>query len=532
MNDLITRRAALSMIAGAAHAAFLFQGCSSGSGGSTTATPTAMVPSSSPVRPRYHLTPSSGWINDPQRPLWIGNSWNLWVLWNADYPTGNGTAWRRYTSSDLVSWTDQGVSIPKYSNSDGDVWTGSAVVDTNNTAGFGAGAVIALATMSCANLGGQSTSLWYSTNGGVSFQFGAIVQVNPMAGNTTIPDLVFRDPSIFWHAPTNRWVMNLAEIGKLSIYTSSDLKNWTYRSAMIRSDLGTMECPHLVQLHLYQANGTTTADKWVLLCGANGTSQGFTTGTAYWVGSFDGTQFIPDSSTPSWLDFGPDFYATILFADPNASDPLSSIYAIAWENNWNYAAAIPTTGYWGQLSIVRQLTLQTLNSAATLLMSPISAQDGVFKTTVTGTNQTISDSVSYSWPSGAANVSSRIDFTLSPVGGRWPSAVNLTVRSGDGYLTQLGFAPGQSQATLARNNSGPVPLTGSAWSNNYTAPCNFSAAVTVSVFIDATSIEVFLNGGQSVMSALITAPSDAVGLNLTAVGGSAAISNMTIWAAS
>jgi levanbiose-producing levanase len=461
--------------------------------------------------------------------LWINNTWNVWVLWNGDYPSGNGTAWRRYTSPDLVNWTDQGISIPKYTTAYGDVWTGSTVIDTNNTAGHGAGAVIALMTMACTNLGGQSTGLWYSTDGGVSFNFVQVVQTNPQIAQGIAPaNMVFRDPCVFWYAPGNCWVMSLAEIGKLSIYTSPDLMNWTYRSALVCNDLGTVECPHLVQLHLYQPNGTSTSDKWVLLCGANGTSQNFTTGTAYWVGSFDGTQFTPDSSSPSWLDFGPDFYATTLFVDPNASDPLSSIYAIAWQNNWSYATAIPTTGYWGQLSIVRQLSLQTLNGVTTLLMSPVSAQDGVFKTTVTGTNQTISDSVSYYWPSGANSGSSRIDFTLSPVGGAWPSAINLAMRAGDGYLTQLSFAPVKSQAALARNNSGPVPLSGSAWSNTYAAPCNFSAAVTVSIFIDANSIEVFLNGGQSVMSALITAPSDAIGLNLTAVGGSAAISNMTI----
>jgi sucrose-6-phosphate hydrolase SacC (GH32 family) len=166
------------------------------------------------------------------------------VLWNADFPSGNGTAWRRYTSSDLVNWADQGVSIPKYTTTYGDVWTGSSVVDTNNSAGYGAGAVIAIMTMPCNTLGGQGSGLWYSTNEGQSFQFGSIVQTNPLAGNTTISDLVLRDPCIFWHTPTSRWVMSIAEVGKLSVYSSADLKNWVYESAMPRTDLGTLECPH------------------------------------------------------------------------------------------------------------------------------------------------------------------------------------------------------------------------------------------------------------------------------------------------
>ena len=185
----ITRRKALTLIAGAVPASLLLQGCSSSSSSSTpTPTPTP-TPNPTQARPRYHLTPASAWINDPQRPLWINNAWNLWVLWNADYPSGNGTAWRRYTSSDLVNWADQGVSIPKYTTTYGDVWTGSSVVDTNNSAGYGAGAVIAIMTMPCNSLGGQGSGLWYSTNAGQSFQFGSIVQTNPLAGNTAISDL-------------------------------------------------------------------------------------------------------------------------------------------------------------------------------------------------------------------------------------------------------------------------------------------------------------------------------------------------------
>jgi levanbiose-producing levanase len=428
-----------------------------------------------------------------------------------------------------VNWTDQGVSIPKYSNAYGDVWTGTTVVDTNNSAGYGAGAVIALMTMPCNNLGGQSTALWYSTNKGASFTFGQVVQTNPqIAQGVAAANMVFRDPSVFWYAPGNCWVMSLAEIGKISVYTSSNLINWTYQSAMIRSDLGTMECPHLIQLHLFNANGITTEDRWILLCGANGASSGFTTGTAYWVGSFDGTQFTPDLSSPSWLDLGPDFYAATLFSDPNAFDPLSSIYAIAWENNWNYATAIPTTRYSGQLSIVRQLKLQAVNGAVALSVSPVSGQNSVFKTTVTGTNQTISDSVAYTWPTGFSRSSSRIDFTMASVSGKWPTAINLAVRSGDGYATQIAFAPAQSKVTLVRNNSGPAPSSNAAWSNNYDAPCDFTANVQVSIFLDSNSIEVFLNQGQAAVSALITAPSDASGLSLVASGGSVAISTMTI----
>lgn len=523
----ITRRTAMMLIGGTIPASLLLHGCSSSSSRSTpTPTPTP-PPTSTQARPRFHLTPASGWINDPQRPLWINNTWNLWVLWNADYPSGNGTSWRRYTSFDLVNWTDQGVSIPKYTTTYGDVWTGSSVVDTNNTAGYGAGAVIAIMTMPCNSLGGQGSGLGYSTNGGQSFQLGAIVQTNPLAGNTSISDLVFRDPSIFWHSPSIRWVMSLAEIGQLSVYTSVDLKNWVHESAMACTDLGTLECPHLFPLHLYSPDGTTAEDKWVLLCGANGTSQGFTTGTAYWVGSFDGVTFAPDSSTPQWFDAGPDFYAATVFADASASDSLAYALAIAWENNWDYATAMPTSGYFGQLSIVRQLRLQAVNGIPLLLKVPIPGQNAAFQSTTQDTDQTISEAVAYQWPAGLHSYSGRIDFTVSAVNGLWAGEIDLTVRSGNDDLTRVGFKPAGNIVFLDRSKCGTPPKSGAAWNTQRQAPCDFTAPVSVSVFADAGSVEVFVNGGLA-LSGLITTPSDATGLSLTTSGGNAGVSKLVV----
>lgn len=520
----ISRRSALLLMA-AAPASIYFLGCSSSSKQAAVVTPTA--PSTSNLRPRYHLTPASGWINDPQRPLFIGNQWNLWVLWNGDYPSGNGTEWRRYTSSDLVTWDDRGVSIPKYTNIYGDVWTGSSVIDANNTAGYGSGAVIAVMTMPCNTLGGQSTALWYSKDNGVSFQFGEIVQKNPLAGNTTISDLVFRDPCVFWHVPTNRWVMSIAEVGKLSIYSSNDLKNWVYQSSMARSDLGTMECPHLFQLHLYNADGSTTQDKWILLCGANGTSEGFTTGTAYWTGEFDGIAFTPDASSPQWLDHGPDFYATSVFADASSPDPLAYCFAIAWENNWDYAKAMPTVGYYGQLSITRKLRLQEVNGLPVLVNQPLSAESGVFPSTAQGADQTISDGVPYQWPTWQAIPSYNLDFTLSAQDGSWPTTIQLLVRTGNGDSTSINFDPTDGLVSIDRSQCGPAPKSDTAWNSPRQATCNFGSPIAVSVFVDTGSVEIFLNG-QAAISALITTPPSATGMGLTAKGGSVAVSNLVL----
>ncbi|MEI8598432.1 hypothetical protein P4S64_15030 [Vibrio sp. M60_M31a] len=122
----------------------------------------------SPYRPAIHITPNRHWMNDPQRPFFIDGVWHFYYLYNADYPNGNGTAWYHMTSKDLVHWQEHGVAIHKYKNGLGDIQTGSAVVDTNNTAGFGAGAIIAIATQQ--HDGVQRQSLFVSTDGGYHFK--------------------------------------------------------------------------------------------------------------------------------------------------------------------------------------------------------------------------------------------------------------------------------------------------------------------------------------------------------------------------
>lgn len=499
---------------------------------SSTAPPAPLpmpTPAPTPVsaRPRYHIAaPAGGWINDPQRPVKIGNTWTLWALYNPTYPTG-GTEWRRWTSADLVTWQDQGIAIPRQTTSFGDVWSGSSVIDTNNTAGFGAGALIALMTMPANDAGGQNQScaLWYSLDNGATFTFHGIVLPN-FPGHKA-----FRDPTVFWHAPTNRWVMTLSEEGKIGIYTSPNLKQWTYASGFLSTVAGgIMECSHLFRLHLYEADGTTWTDKWVLLVGGDGTAQGFTGGTYYWVGDFDGTTFTAGSPEGQWLDGGADFYAAVVWTDPDAPDPLASAFSIAWMNNWAYANQFQTVGdYRGQLSIVRRLRLQRVTGVPRLLSTPLAAQNTVFGPPIVGLDQTIAEGTDYIWPVGAGAVASRIDLTLTRIGEAWPSGLWLSVRGTQGFFTQIGFDLRNNMAFIKRDTSGPNAPDSNAWRQNRSVACDFSGGTAmVSVFVDAGCIEIFLNNGAATMSSLIKSPMGASGLQLNTAGGNVRISGVTI----
>ncbi len=232
----------------------------------------------SPYRPAVHLTPAERWMNDPQRPFWLDGAWHYYYLYNADYPDGNGTEWYHATSTDLVHWREEGVAIAKYGNGLGDIETGSAVVDTENTAGFGAGAVIAIMTQQDAGV--QRQSLFVSTDGGYRFES---FDGNPVMDNPGSQH--WRDPKIVWDDARGEWLMVLAEGHKLGFYTSPDLKDWTYRSGFERDDLGILECPDLFRMSL---DGDPAKTTWVLAAGVNGGEHGMTTGTAYWTGDWDG----------------------------------------------------------------------------------------------------------------------------------------------------------------------------------------------------------------------------------------------------
>jgi levanbiose-producing levanase len=475
-------------------------------------------------RPRYHISaPPGGWINDPQRPLKVNDSWTLWALYNPTYPAG-GTSWRRWTSKDLVTWHDQGIAIARNTTPFGDVWSGSTVIDSEDTAGFGAGTLITLVTMPTPGFG-QSCALWYSRDGGASFAFHAIVLPNP-GGHQD-----FRDPTVFWHPPTRRWVMTLSEKGKIGIYTSPNLKQWAYASGFLSDVVGPiMECSHLFKLHLYDTDGRTSIDKWILLVGGNGTKRGFTVGTYYWVGDFDGITFTPGSPEGQWLDGGADFYAAVVWTDPAAADPLTTAYSIAWMSNWDYVKTMPVThDYRGQLSIVRQLRLQWDRDVPRLFSTPLPAQDAVFDTAIAGPDQTIGDGLDYRWPAGAGASSCRIDFALTRVGATWPAAVRLSVRISGAFFTQITFAMQDNKVGLKRDASGPNPPDVAAWRQDRSALCDFSAGkATASLFIDSSSVELFVNDGAITMSELISSPLGAIGLLLSSTGGDVIVSDMVV----
>ena len=294
-------------------------------------------------RPIYHHTPAYGWMNDPNGMFYKDGVWHLYFQRNPFGSQWENMTWGHSTSKDLVHWTFEGDPIQP------DVWgsifSGSAVVDKDNTAGFGKGAVIALYTSAGES---QTQSMAYSTDNGKTF---IKYEGNPII-TSNVPD--FRDPHMFWNEDIKKWNMILAAGQHMEIYTSDNLKDWKLESsfgAEYGNHGGVWECPDLMKMKVKGTN----KEKWMLICNINPGGPSGGSATQYFIGDFDGYKFVCDTkpNVTKWMDYGKDHYATVTF--DNAPD--GRRVAIAWMSNWQYANLVPTKQYRSANSIPRDLGL-------------------------------------------------------------------------------------------------------------------------------------------------------------------------------
>ena len=311
-------------------------------------------------RPVYHHTPPYGWMNDPNGMFYKDGVYHLYYQFNPYGSTWGNMHWGHSTSTDLVSWKHEDIALAP--DAWGSIFSGSCVVDHDNTAGFGAGAVIAIYTSAKPTPWGdcQTQSLAYSLDNGYTFTKYAH---NPVLTST---ERDFRDPKVFWYAPDKHWVMLLAVGQEMEIHTSADLKEWKKEStfgAKQGAHGGVWECPDLVELPVEG----TGRKRWVLICNLNPGGPFGGSAAQYFVGSFDGKTFVNESpAVTKWLDWGKDNYATVTWSNA----PQERCIALGWMSNWQYQAILPTKQYRGENTIARDLTLYDQGGELYLKSSP------------------------------------------------------------------------------------------------------------------------------------------------------------------
>ncbi len=288
-------------------------------------------------RPSYHHTPLYGWMNDPNGMFYKDGEWHLYYQYNPYGSLWENMTWGHSVSKDLIHWEALPLAIE--ADAIGTIFSGSCVVDKNNTAGFGKDAIIAFYTSAAES---QTQSMAYSTDGGRTF---TKYDKNPVV-TFNAPD--FRDPKVFWYEGTNRWIMMLAVGQEMQIWSSANLKDWNKESSFgseYGCHGGVWECPDMLKI----------GDKWVLICNINPGGPFGGSATQYFVGDFDGKKFTCESmpKVTKWLDYGKDHYATVSFS--NAPD--GRITVLAWMSNWQYANQVPTKQFRSANSIARDLGL-------------------------------------------------------------------------------------------------------------------------------------------------------------------------------
>lgn len=440
-------------------------------------------------RPVYHHTPVYGWMNDPNGMFYKDGVYHLYFQYNPYGSMWANMTWGHSTSTDLTHWTYEGTAIVP--DAWGAIFSGSCVVDKDNTAGLGKGAVVAFYTSAKSTPWGdvQSQSMAYSLDNGKTF---IKYEHNPILTST---ERDFRDPKVFWYAPGKHWVMMLAVGQEMQIYSSGNLKDWKKESsfgAMQGAHGGVWECPDLVEV----AVEGSKEKKWVLICNLNPGGPFGGSAAQYFVGSFDGKKFVNESPTQTkWLDWGKDNYATVTWSNA----PAGRCIALGWMSNWQYANNVPTTQYRSANTLARDLTLYRVGGELYLKSKPspeikkARAEEKKIPTFEVKGNYEVASLLADN--KGAYE----IEMTIENKG---TSKIDFSLMNEKGEKVAMYYDVVRKQFVMDRSASGIV-----GFSRDFpavtVAPVRNIDQIHLRLFIDRSSVEVFGEDGEYVMTNLV-----------------------------
>ena len=440
-------------------------------------------------RPVYHHTPVYGWMNDPNGMFYKDGVYHLYFQWNPYGSVWANMHWGHSTSTDLMHWNFEGSAIVP--DAWGAIFSGSCVVDHNNTAGFGKGAVVAFYTSAKATPWGdvQSQSMAYSLDNGKTF---TKYEGNPIL---TSSEKDFRDPKVFWYAPGKHWVMMLAVGQHMEIYSSVNLKEWKKESefgAMQGAHGGVWECPDLVEIPVEG----TREKKWVLICNLNPGGPFGGSAAQYFVGSFDGKKFVNESPTQTkWMDWGKDNYATVTWN--NAPD--GRCIALGWMSNWQYANNVPTRQYRSANTLARDLTLYREGQELYLKSTPSVEVKKARGKKVSIPSFRVSEKHEivnlFEDNQGAYEV----EILIQNAGA---SKIAFCLLNDKGEKVSMYYDLNRKQFVMDRSESGTVDFS-KDFPAVTVAPANVDKELTLRLFVDRSSIEAFGEDGKFVMTNLV-----------------------------
>ncbi len=443
-----------------------------------------------PYRPQFHFSPEEKWMNDPNGMVYHKGIYHLFYQYYPEDIVWGPMHWGHATSKDLVHWEHKPIAL--FPDKHGLIFSGSAVVDFANTSGFGTEdnpplvAIFTYHLMEGEQAGRkdfQTQGIAYSIDNGDTW---TKYEGNPVIENDGIKD--FRDPKVFWDEVNHTWVMALVAGDHLQLWNSDDLKKWTKLSEFGKdkgAHGGVWECPDLFPLKVEGSD----EEKWVLLISINPGAPNGGSGTQYFIGDFDGEKFTTDQTDIKWLDWGTDNYAGVTYSNAPSDEKIF----IGWMSNWAYARDTPTEKWRSAMTVPRKLTLQKTGDDFSLFNYPVRNLESIVDRkdkkdiTVAGSTKEVIpfeglNQAEVRFQTSAKNFQLKLNNSLNE----------------EVLLTMFGE---EKQFFLDRTNSGNVEFQDDFASVQIMPVEDLpEGEYEVRVLIDNSSIEVFINKGQYVMT--------------------------------
>lgn len=476
-----------------------------------------------PWRPQYHFTPSHNFMNDPNGMVFYKGEYHLFYQYNPQGQVWGHMSWGHAVSTDAVHWKHLPLAIPEDLNYM--IYSGSAVVDWNNSSGLcqnpdptDHSCLIAIYAADY-HQKKEKTHIAYSNDRGrtwTNYEGNPVIDVDAED---------FRDPKVFWYEAQKKWVLVavLADRRKALFFSSTDLKQWTKMSEFgpAGDETGQWECPDLLELPVEGTKET----RWVLIINRNPGAPAGGTGVRYLIGRFDGSTFTEQESAGRklWADYGKDFYATNSFNDMPKGDE-RRIW-MGWTSNWLYAKDEPTVLWRGAQSIPRTLSLRNVDGEMLMVQAPVRELHSLRGKPLHLKGMSVGGASSKLAHKGMKWECYEVEAELEP-GAR--GEIGLRLRTGPGVVTVVGIVPATGSLFVDRTESGEVGFSRD-FSGRFSTTLSDTKRVKLHIFVDRSSVEVFANDGEKVMTDRIYPPPGSAGIEVYSTGGAGKVLSLTVW---
>lgn len=459
-------------------------------------------------RPEFHFTPPAHWMNDPNGMVFFEGEWHLFYQHHPYSTVWGPMHWGHAVSHDLVNWEHLPVAL--YPDSLGLIFSGSAVVDWENTSGFGQDGKPPLVAIFTQHLMAgekagrhdfQYQSIAYSNDKGRTWTKYAD---NPVIPNTNnIHD--FRDPKVIRDEVSKQWIMVFAAHDHVKFWSSPNLKDWQHLSDFGKESGahgGVWECPDIFPISVEG----TDEKRWILLLSINPGSPNGGSGTQYFIGDFDGKTFKLDPDFEKlvadgqgvWLDFGRDNYAGVTFSDVPKSDGRRIF--MGWMSNWDYATVVPTEKWRSAMTLPRKLVLRKTEAGLRLFAQPVKELESLRRKEYILEKQKMEGDMDLTkkWGFSPATFEIQLEVEL-PRGKKSDFAVVLSNAKNEEY--RIGFDAAKNEFYSDRTRAGEIGFSGKFASKRHTAPrVKEGNILQLHLFFDMASCELFADGGETVMT--------------------------------